>query len=341
MANSLLAHLYSRIRGSQEDVATIALQYLLSQSNELNQAFTHLISLSIEKTIDTDLQYVCQAVGEEKERPDMAGIDKAGKEVILCEMKFYAGLTKNQPLGYLERLKNKGGTGLVFVCPFSREISLWTKLKELCSQCQVEKVNDRCIRVDGISMAILSWTEILELLRKVASASAMEFLADIQQLEGYCAQMDSDAFIPFTFEELTAENAKKANRFYDVVDKTLDLLCAEEDVATSYKGFKASANRRGYIRSLIVDEFTVSLYYDRELWKTSGSLETPFWVSIRENWKETPRILEGYKKIPQIKKDSSSWTVTCLALEALPYATLDEVCEDLKRQILEYVDLFR
>ena len=33
MAKSLLAHMYSRIRGSQEDVATIALQYLVSQSN--------------------------------------------------------------------------------------------------------------------------------------------------------------------------------------------------------------------------------------------------------------------------------------------------------------------
>ena len=43
MANSLLAHLYSRIRGSQEDIATISLQYLLSQSIALNEAFTQLI----------------------------------------------------------------------------------------------------------------------------------------------------------------------------------------------------------------------------------------------------------------------------------------------------------
>lgn len=44
MANSRLAHLYSRIRGSLEDVATVSLQYLLTQSRSLNLAFTKLIS---------------------------------------------------------------------------------------------------------------------------------------------------------------------------------------------------------------------------------------------------------------------------------------------------------
>ncbi len=32
MAESLLAHLYSRIKGSQEDVATLSLQYIISSS---------------------------------------------------------------------------------------------------------------------------------------------------------------------------------------------------------------------------------------------------------------------------------------------------------------------
>lgn len=39
MAYSLLAHLYPHIRGSQEDIATYSLQYLLVQSKELNRAW--------------------------------------------------------------------------------------------------------------------------------------------------------------------------------------------------------------------------------------------------------------------------------------------------------------
>lgn len=80
MANSLLAHLYSRIRGSQEDVATLAIHYLLSQSDELNKAFTHLLASHMETKIDDVLVYSCQVTGEEKSAPTWL-------ELILTEMK--------------------------------------------------------------------------------------------------------------------------------------------------------------------------------------------------------------------------------------------------------------
>ena len=40
---ALLAHLYPHIRGSQEDIATLSLHYLLMQSPDLNAAFTRKI----------------------------------------------------------------------------------------------------------------------------------------------------------------------------------------------------------------------------------------------------------------------------------------------------------
>ena len=49
--------------------------------------------------------YECQSIGDDNERPDMSGTDSDGNEVIMCEAKFYAGLTYNQPLTYLERLR--------------------------------------------------------------------------------------------------------------------------------------------------------------------------------------------------------------------------------------------
>lgn len=104
MAESLLASLYTRIRGSQEDVATVSLQYILSSSAKLNAAYNRLLSDSLNLNIGADVRYSCQSIGEEKERPDMSGVDSEGNEIILCEMKFYAGLTDNQPNGYLDRL---------------------------------------------------------------------------------------------------------------------------------------------------------------------------------------------------------------------------------------------
>ena len=60
MAYSLLAHLYPHIRGSQEDIATYSLQYLLVQSNELNRAFTKRVSEVLHVEIEDTLQYICQ-----------------------------------------------------------------------------------------------------------------------------------------------------------------------------------------------------------------------------------------------------------------------------------------
>ena len=62
--------------------------------------------------------------------------------MILCEAKFYAGLTINQPNTYLDRLKKENGLGLVFICPAARKITLWSKLIELCEHRKLEK-NDK------------------------------------------------------------------------------------------------------------------------------------------------------------------------------------------------------
>ena len=57
MAESLLAHLYSRIKGSQEDVATLSLQYIVSSSEKLNAAFNRLISDTLKTDIGEEIQY--------------------------------------------------------------------------------------------------------------------------------------------------------------------------------------------------------------------------------------------------------------------------------------------
>ena len=74
MTLSLLAHLYSYIRGSQEDVATLSLQYILKQSPDLNAVFTRLVSKALQVEPGEEIHYVCQATGDNKERPDLAGI---------------------------------------------------------------------------------------------------------------------------------------------------------------------------------------------------------------------------------------------------------------------------
>ena len=83
MAYSLLAHLYPYIKGSQEDIATFSLQYLLTQSEHLNRAFTKRIATEMDIELEDTLQYACQVIGdsEEKERPDCEKTVKYGNGV--------------------------------------------------------------------------------------------------------------------------------------------------------------------------------------------------------------------------------------------------------------------
>lgn len=343
MAYSLLAHLYPYIKGSQEDIATFSLQYLLMQSKNLNRAFTKRIADNMQIDLQDTLQYACQVTGDskEKERPDMVGIDSKGIESLIFEMKFYASLTVNQPVNYLKRCKKNGGKGLMFVCPGIRRTNLWSKLKELCNGMDVKVVNEYCVLVDGIKLSIITWTEIIELLKQVASSVDMEFLSDVMQLEGYCNQLDSDAFVPFTDVDLSADVAKKEERYYMVLDEVIDLLMADDSLDTSKKGLKATAYRKGYTRSLIVDECAISLNYDRDLWRNPSSVETPFWVAIRnKEWEQTDDICNKWNHIPDRYKEHF-WNIVFLAIDVKQNVTLSELCEDIKQQILGYIALVR
>ena len=76
-------------------------------------------------------------------------------------------------------------------------------------------------------------SEVLGLLKQVASTVDNAFIPDIIQLEGYCNQMDSDAFIPFTAMDLSAKMAKMGERYYSVID---DFCCVNNAVGDIHIG---------------------------------------------------------------------------------------------------------
>lgn len=339
MAESLLASLYSRIKGSQEDVATVSLQYILSSSEKLNVAFNRLLSDSLKMNIGTDIRYSCQSVGEDKERPDMSGVDSNGNEIVLCEMKFYAGLTDNQPNGYLDRLINNGGKALVFVCPEARKISLWHKLLDLCKSRVLTEESDTRVIVDGITMTIVTWKQIIDVLMRVASSDAIESKSDIDQLAGFCSMMDSTAFIPFAPEELGAISGRKEERNYQVIDKLFDKLVANKGITASGKGLKASAWRGGYTRYIKVNEYCVALLYNRFAWMNTSLEDTPFWFYFTDdNWNQSNELKNRFRSIQDSDKDTIDNKVS-LALHPLCHATLDEVVEDMMNQILKHMEI--
>lgn len=337
---ALLAHLYSHIRGSQEDIATYSLQYIVSSSVELNRSFSRFIAEVIHQEIPEQLNYLCQASGEGKERPDIAAIDTEGKERILIEAKFYAGLTDNQPNAYLDRLAQKNGDGLVFICPQARKEVLWWHLQKLVFEREIVKCGDNCITVDSVRMAIVTWSEVLSVLKHTSVTVAKEFISDVEQLEGFCQQMDSEAFIPFSAEDLGSETARKEERYYRVIDTLIDKLKTDKSLNPSTKGVKATAYRKGYARAVRIRDYWVAVNYDRDLWMNTTLCDTPFWVVIRSgaDWKQYDYILKAFQRIPEVDK-GKLWGMTYLALQPMQNGTLDEIVIDLKSQILNYLDI--
>ena len=337
---ALLANLYPHIRGSQEDIATYSLQYILSESASLNQSFTLFLSEVLHCDVVGNINYICQASGENKERPDMAGIDEKGKEQFLCEAKFYAGLTENQPNAYLDRLVREKGSGLVFICPAARKQLLWGQLRELVVKRDINDIGEFCISVDSVKMAIASWNEVISVLRRTASACAIEMLADIDQIEGFCQKMDSDSFIPFSVTEMGPETAKREERYFRVIDELIAYLKTDQSLNPSTKGVKATAYRKGYARAVRIRDYWVTINYDRELWSNLKSTETPFWVSVRSStdWKQDDYILHAYRRFPSAEQDVL-WGIKVLALRPKLYGTLDEVIHDMKKQIMNYIDI--
>ena len=202
---------------------------------------------------------------------------------------------------------------------------------------ETDDVNKYCIAVNGANLAITTWSEVLGLLKQVASTVDNTFIPDIIQLEGYCNQMDSDAFIPFTAMDLSAKMAKMGERYYSVIDEVFDQLVSNKSIKTSKKGLKATGYRKGYTRSLYIGDYTITLNYDRDMWKTPSSVETPFWVAIRDHeWDQIEQIKVYLKTIPDRKKEEW-WGMTYIALESLQNATFTEVCENLAEQIMWYI----
>lgn len=344
MKKSLLGHLYNHIKGSAEDVATMSLQYLLSYYEELQHSFNSLIEKHLGVFVDKNLIYECQSVGDDLERPDMSGTDSNGKEVILCEVKFYAGLTSNQPRTYLRRLKDEGGTGLVFICPKDRIISLWDTLMYKCKDEIVEKIEELCVSVNGIRMTILSWEEVIAVLTQTANATEKSSLADIEQLSGYCEQIMSESFIPFKEEELGAYEAKKYERLMYVLDRVVDSFVADSNHKIVTKGLNATAWRHGYTRYFVLDGLAVTLMLNLQNWLDDKYIDTPYWIGFKTiedtGWK-LPESFLG--KVGQIKpsrkvinKDSIylAIDVPCSVLE-------DETVEAIKLQIIKYLRIFK
>lgn len=305
--NSLLGHFYHKIKGSQEDIASASLVYILQASQESRQVVNQLIQTQTGLHF-SDLKYQTQTTGKHLERPDISGRDEDGREVLIIEAKFWASLTENQPNGYLKRLNDQ--SVLLFLVPNLRKRPVFTevlrRMQEQYSNLMADQ--DRLKITLGASqkfVLIQSWNEVLQAIKhRLEATQHHALLSDLNQIIGLCATIDRNAFSPITSEDLAPRIPKNINSYYEVVDKVVDALKHKDPTITT-KGLIKTPQRYGYHRYFATTHLGMNFSLKLDLWEQYAP--TPFWLGIGfSNDQALTGLISFRKQLEQISHTHAS-----------------------------------
>jgi hypothetical protein len=281
---TLFAYLATRFAQHPENLATESLHYVLVRSAVARTALRRFIAQA-DVTLPDSLLYRTQAGCEDGTIPDLVGIDDVGREVLLLEAKFWAGLTDRQPIDYLNRLPTTVPGLLLFVAPARRFATLWP---ELVSRCKMAGVPLEPLKETGLgllvvkvgnqrTLALASWSSLLgSLLVAMESEGETAAASDARQLIGLCERMDNESFLPVRSEELASSHGRRILDFCQLVDDVVDL--AEESGLVSTDKLRASGGHGWYARNIWLAGCGCLLKFSARDW--ASERETPLWLEV-------------------------------------------------------------
>ena len=299
---SLLGSFYGKIDGSQEDIASGGLVYVLNRSRAASAAVTNLAAHECGIDLPT-LVYSAQDVGDELERPDVSGRDNANVERLIIEAKFWAGLTFNQPLNYLKRLTAPGSV-LLFVCPDMRVSSLWDelvrRLEEGGVKAKLDPQRKLAVLEKNQYLLIKTWKQLLGVVREsVLQDPDRMLVSDVDQIIGFCNTIDETSFLPIIDEEFSPAVGRRVYSYYLLMDKVIDELQKRKRAEVNLTGMKATGQFAGYTRYFMVGKLGLSLDLDLKNWFERA--DTPFWLGVQAavsgGWQVTGEIRQGCKAV--------------------------------------------
>ena len=265
-----------------EDVATDALTFVLHSSESARNGMMKLFR-GIASSMPA-LRFRTQQ-SEGSIRPDMWGYDEDEPRVFV-ENKFWAGLTDNQPVSYLEQLAEYSQpTVLLVVVPETRERTLWRELIRRLEEAGISATKqDTAAGIvhsittqKGPILALTSWTRLLSAL-ELEVADDQSARSDLLQLRALCEAADSEAFMPISSAEVTDQRTPAfILQLSFIVQASVDLAVTEGVLNITRLMPQASWERIGrYAR--LSDEQGVGMWLGIHfgLWKKHGG--TPLWL---------------------------------------------------------------
>ena len=285
---TLLAQLAPMFGPQTENLAVEALGHILSGSEAARSALSELLQAG-GAGVGQVTQVRTQDAGEDGARPDLVGSDQDGKDRVLIEAKFWAGLTKNQPRGYLKRLKTVPQPSvLLFVAPAQRLDSLWPELCRLS-----EPASDVALESDaeglqsarigaGPYLMLTSWRSLLgRMAAKVSAAADSHTETDIRQLQGLAEQQDKEAFLPLRQEELGPQLPRRVIDLTRIVDDAVHRVRKTEWVSVKGRNLVGTATSYGIWLKFPRAETMLgkfSSYFGVSYGRWARDRDTPLWL---------------------------------------------------------------
>jgi hypothetical protein len=291
----VFAHLTPVFASHPENVASEALAYILRTSPAAAGAFERFLQTIT--SVPGQLHFQTQFAAPTGATPDLAGLAPDGTSPVLVEVKFWAGLTENQPNGYLALLPRDRTGMLLFVVPSVRIGLLWTEVTTRAARAgwqlgvNAGSPERRLVSVSGTAvLAMTSWRSLLAtLLDAVNDAGDRSAWSDLTQLQGLCDRMDAEAFLPLAPEELSGSVGTRLLQYGDLIDRTVARLTDEGIAAqktTSGQGLWASAAAGWWGRYLALSNVVCLLRFAAAPWARDRA--TPIWLQV------------GYKSQPTV-----------------------------------------
>jgi len=304
---TLLAQLAPMFGPQTENLAVEALGHILSGSEAARSALSELLQAG-GAGIGPVAQVRTQDAGEDGARPDLVGSDQDGEDRVLIEAKFWAGLTSNQPRGYLKRLGSAPQpSALLFVAPAQRLDSLWPELCRLAKSASGIALDSdaeglQSARIgDGPYLMLTSWRTLLgRMAAKVSAAADSHTEIDIRQLQGLAEQQDKEAFLPLRREELGPQLPRRVIDFTGIVEDVVGRVRKTDWVSTEGSKLVGTATSYGIWLTFPRAEKVfgeLSSYFGISYGHWARHRDTPLWVWFWDTPAELRRMLDPLRDV--------------------------------------------
>ncbi|WP_146109976.1 hypothetical protein [Salinibacter sp. 10B] len=258
-----------------------------------------------------------------------------GSVPLLVESKFWAGLTTNQPNGYLRELADTSGSVLLFLVPHPRREYLWPKIRDRATSSFIPangSSEDRSFVLklsNETTLLLRSWKEVLDALASALQAEGgmRELLEDVRQVQSLCERYSSEGFHPLRGDEIGQDVGKRVRQLTQIVQ---DLRARLDEGWDSDTRMATSRNRYAFVTSLYGFDVTLGLLY--VWWAREG--RSPLWMRLDT---QTPEQQSGARRALepefQVRSGEARPTSILIPLPLELGVERDEVLDDLADQL--------